>query len=131
MTCKVTVVKNAMNTKATRVMWSPNHFASALNPQFLTALIWRGKYNLNPNIRPNWRALAAEYESAVQCNVVGEAPLRVLHAVVPMENDRETKLVSHGRSPLQIILSCEKKIHTWAKIMVLVHVSQECDRLKI
>ena len=131
MTRKVVFVKETMNAKAAGLFCDLYNFADTLDPQFLTALIWGGEQDFNPNICSNRRAFATEYEGSVQRNVVGEASLRVLPTIVPMEDNRESELVSNSGSTLQPCLSYEKEIHTWAQIRVFINVLQVSDRLKI
>jgi hypothetical protein len=91
MTRKLVVIEHAVNPEICCSGLFPyaRHFSNALDSNFLGRMIRHRNQNLNPNIRSDWRAPAAENQRSVQCNVAGEAALCVFSPVIPMENDRQ------------------------------------------
>src|SRR5580658_10401588 len=106
------VVKHPMNAEAPGLLCYPSDFPDTFDAQFIAALIRRGNKNLNSNVSTHWRTLCAKNQGAIQCNVVREASFRALHTVIPMENDRESKLVSNRSSTLQTGLFNQEEMHT-------------------
>ena len=100
------VVEVASNPKADKV--SPVndacHFPGALNSHLLSTRYRREQENLNQHICSNRRTHAAVNESSVKRNVGCKATAGALASLVPVEDDRELKLVSHSRSPVPIEL---------------------------
>lgn len=64
--------------------------AQTLNPYFVVLLIRSRHEHLDPNVTPHRRALAADNQRAIQCDVTCEAALGVVLAVAPMENHWES-----------------------------------------
>jgi hypothetical protein len=87
--------------------------------------------NFNSNVRSNRRTFAAENEGPAQCNVVGEASLRMFIPVIPDEDDGESEFVSVSGSTLQTGLIHKKELRTWTKSKVQPSAPQVADRLKI
>ena len=98
------VVEIASNPKAHKVSLVNDtcHFPGALNSHLLTTRNRREKENLNQHIRSYRRAHAAVNESSVKRNVGCKATAGALAAFIPVEDDRELKLVSHSSSPVPI-----------------------------
>jgi len=59
------VIKHPINAEVSWLLCSLCHFAATLDAQFLPALIGREKKDLNSNVRPRRRALAAEDQGPV------------------------------------------------------------------
>jgi hypothetical protein len=98
------VVEISSNPKALKVSLVQDtcHFTGALNAHLLPALNRREKQNLNQHVRSYRRACAAVNESSVNRNIGCKATSGALASSVPVEDDRELKLVSHGSSPVPI-----------------------------
>jgi hypothetical protein len=103
---KMIVIEIASNPKTPNASLVHNtcHFPSALNSHFQTVLNRREKENLNSNIRSHRRAHDAVNERSVKRDVGCEATSGALAVFVPVEDDRESELVAHGRPTILINL---------------------------
>ena len=99
---EMVIIKNPLHTKriATRLVHDPRHFPDTLNLQFFTAPIRRWKQYLDPDIRPDRGTLAAENQSPIQRHIAREAALGMLLPIIPVEDDRQLKLVPNRYSAL-------------------------------
>jgi hypothetical protein len=99
-TGQVFVIEHPVNSEigCSQLLPYSRHFSDTLDSNFLGRIIRHRNQNLNSDIGPDWRAPAAENQRAVQRNVAGEAALRLFSTVIPMENDRQAKSVSHRTS---------------------------------
>jgi len=105
------VVKRSMNAEASGFFCNPCHSADTLYAKFLSGLIRRGDQNFNSNVRPDWWGLGTEDQSTIQRNIVREASLSVLGAIIPVENDGEFEPVSNSAPTLQAGLTNWGEIH--------------------
>jgi len=100
---QLVVIEHAANSKkdGTQVLGDPCHLSHTLDSNFLGSSVGRWNQDLNPNICANGWAFAAQNQGAVQRDVGGESPFGVLNSVVPMEDNGQPQLVSHGCSALE------------------------------
>jgi hypothetical protein len=66
-----------------------------VDSQLVTRLVGRGNENLYPDLASGWRQTFASDERTIECNIAGEAALRVLTTVVPVEDHRKAQLVAY------------------------------------
>jgi hypothetical protein len=127
------VVECSLNPKcaASRLVHHTSDSSQALDPNFLTTLVWRWNQKLNANLRSDWRAFAAENQGAVESNIAGEAALRVLCAVIPMEDYRQLQLVADRIPTLRGACWDQAQTHRWNERMAFSQAEQEGGCLKI
>lgn len=106
------VVKHSLNTKASGLLRDPSNFTDAFDPKILAALIGRGNQDFDSNLRAEGWTIRAEDQRTIPGNIVREAALRVLFPVIPVENDRESQLVSNCGAALENGLNDLEKMHT-------------------
>ena len=106
------VVKHPMNAKASGLLCNSCHFPDTLDAQFFATLIRRGNQNFNSYVRPDWWALCAKDQGAIQSDVVREATFCALRTVVPVENNGKSEFISNRGPTLQTEFFNEEEVHT-------------------
>jgi hypothetical protein len=101
----LSVIEATFNSKAHDAcsMHDPRDFPHALNSKLLTAPFWRWQEHLNPNVRTDRRTLLTSDQCAVKRNIACESAFSVVDdSIVPMKDDRQLELVSHGRPAVHV-----------------------------
>jgi hypothetical protein len=100
---EVFIFKHPMNSEASGLLRYARNFTDTLDSQLFVATIWGWKQDLNPNVRSNWWAFAAEDQCPIQCDVVREPPFGTFCPVIPVENNWQAQSVSDGSPSLRSV----------------------------
>ena len=114
------VIKPTFHTEAryTTQVQHASHLADALNAYLLAAPYRRREKDLDPDIRSEWRALAASYQCSIKRDVACEAALCMVACVLPVEDNGKLQLVSRSSPALRICLndSNRMELHSAARV---------------
>jgi hypothetical protein len=94
----VIVTEDSMNPKicGSGLFPHPRHLSHTFDPNlFKSIMLRRWNHYFDSDIGSNWRAPAAEDQSAIQRNIAREPTFGVFPPVIPMENDGQSESVSH------------------------------------
>jgi len=104
--CEIFVIEVPDNpeTGKTALIHNARHLPDAMNSHLIASLIGRGNKNLDPDLGSSGRKSLASDERSIERNIAGKATLRMIRAVVPVEDNGKAQLVSHSSPPLRIEL---------------------------
>jgi hypothetical protein len=127
------VLKHAMKPecRVSRSFLGMDHCSRTADAQLLVFHFGRRQQDLDANLAPDRRTLAAQNQRSIERNIARESPRRMFDAVVPMEDDGEPELISNGGSPLHLIRPWILRDHTQLQGTMAAGTGQETNGLKI